>query len=194
MSDYMVRDDDGKFRPVNEEELREELRGEQEYRFQVGDAEGGYISLQDNDGNILQLMGEVGILLNVEKDEMSDCTKFEPTERFWEYLVHINQVTSRMSEHHRHARGAVADALPDPEDYKHLTPRDVPKYEKRILFHVSSTLFERRLEYRRTMAHFPRFRRLFRRAYEETDIEVPEYLQEFMYESNESDAVDEGAF
>lgn len=183
----MVRDDDGKFRPVDEDELREHLRGEQEYRFQVGDGEAGYVSLQDNDGNILQLMGEVGILHNVEKDEMSDCSSFEPTQRFWDYLVYVNQVTSRMAEHHRHARGSVADSLPDPEAYKHLQPRDVPKYEARVLFQVSATLFERRLEYRRTMAHFPRYRRLFRRAYEETDEEVPEYLQDFMYESNESE-------
>lgn len=190
MSDYMVKDDDGKFRPVDEDELREELRGDQEYRFQVGEGEDGYVSLQDNDGDILQLMGEVSILHNVENDEMSRCSSFEPTQRFWDYLVHVNLITSRMSEHHRHARGSLSDSLPDPGAYKHLQPRDVPKYERRVLFHVSATLFERRLEYKRTMAYFPRYRRLFRRAYEETGKDVPEYLQEFMYESNECEEVE----
>jgi hypothetical protein len=194
MIDYMVRGEDGAFHPATEEELRDELRGEQQYQFQVGEADGGYVSIQDNDGNILQLMGEVGILINVEKDEMSDSVMFEPTEKFWEYLVYVNQLTSKMAEHHRHARGAVAQSLPEPEAYKHPTPRDVPKYERRILFHLSSTLFERRLEYRDTMARFPRFRRLFRRAYEETDNEVPEYLQDFVYESDESASSDDNKF
>lgn len=142
MTNYRIHEDDGVSREATFKDVYKHHACEEGLEFIIHKALDGYVKLFAGEMPICHIDPRQGFGYYVGRRDSKHFTRFRPSDKFYKYLAESYEYAETVVDYIRQARRFGIEGCFDSEDVKVLSYNDLPKYEERVVQHVTHSIIQ----------------------------------------------------